>query len=134
MTSPSPLPVIVTHLPGTDWWPNVLQGFVGAVVAALLAAGVSYMVARYVVDQTKRLDMQQARKLAALAAAEELGEACLDALDAMKRHFRSGGHVDTRDRWNRIVARKTPSLHGFMDTANLLAFVWELDRHAEFAD
>jgi hypothetical protein len=37
--SPSPVPVVVTHLPGTDCWPNLLQGSVGSVVGTLLAVG-----------------------------------------------------------------------------------------------
>ncbi|MDP9182443.1 MAG: hypothetical protein M3P04_06670 [Actinomycetota bacterium] len=32
--SPSPLPVVVTNAPGTDWWAQLLDGFVGAVIAA----------------------------------------------------------------------------------------------------
>lgn len=62
--SPSPVPVVVTtHLAGTDWWPNLLQGSVGSVVGTLLAVGGSVWLALHIAGQDR-----QAAKLADRAA------------------------------------------------------------------
>lgn len=123
-------------MPGTDWWPNLMQGLVGAVIAAVAAGVVSFYVARYVVKETKKADMQQARHLAALAAAEDLWQAAYDAVDLAAQYF-DAGRPDDRPQeraavqWGQFAARKAPALNGYVDLEPLLTpLTQELDRHA----
>lgn len=140
--SPSPLPVVVTKQPDTDWLANLTNGLLGAVLAALLAAAVSYFVARYVIDRTKKADRHVSRELAAYAAAEELTVHVLAAAAVMTRRagqFYPAALAERQaayDEWVRLDALKRPALESFLDCGPidrygdaLECMIQILDRH-----
>jgi hypothetical protein len=75
---PSPLPVIVTNLPGTEWWPNLLQGLVGAVVGGVVGGMLALLAAVIVLRVTLTADKEraatEARERRELAAEERAAD------------------------------------------------------------
>jgi hypothetical protein len=98
----------------TDWWAQLLDGFLGAIVAAVVGA----LVAIYVVRQQRRAERRAAREVAALAAAKLVTQNCLRTAQEVHERvgdYRPGLRDELVRRWTDVLTVEHPTLAGFID-------------------